>query len=290
MFQIHVIPRAENLDPADPLTHLLQSAIREEQSKLAALKLHNIKSNRHHSGSELLLDNRQSLNILGDVASKAAPLEHPGPGNTSNSSQPSIKPRSQVTSKLSWGGCQYVSSSGDALTRNFSQLVNLNSPLQANVLKDAVSAASPKPLIIYSLAPTYSTSLPCTTGLPVQLCALPPTSIESASVESGPESIISSDLIGSFPPASCSSTSQCRNVASVYSGTMNNLNSIAPSNFIESSKSCQFEFLNISSNNVIGGKSSRVDLNVGPVCRMFPTFVPQMKSCLSGGEILVIDL
>lgn len=222
---------------------MLQTAIREEQSKLEALKLQqiappiNAESHLHLPSSELLLDNRQSLNILGDVASKAAPLKHVG--STSSLPQQLIDLESQKTSKLLCGVCQYSCNSLEALSSHFAQCYPKKSLLQANLLKDEVSAASSKSLMVYSLAPTCSPSLsssaaPCARGVPFQFCILPSTNVESMSLESGlgSGSIISNDIVSSFLsapnlgstsllPTSC--TVQLSNNTSACSSSVNNL-------------------------------------------------------------------
>ncbi|KAK3920498.1 Oocyte zinc finger protein [Frankliniella fusca] len=77
--QIHVIPLAESVNLADPFAAMLKSAVREEELKLENFCRQKHKNSaKHESQSELLKTestaDRLSLNILGDVASKAAPL------------------------------------------------------------------------------------------------------------------------------------------------------------------------------------------------------------------------
>lgn len=155
--QIHVIPSAESINPTDPLVALLKSAVREEESKLEVFSNREKKStsycekqlgcSRPETSSDGL-----SLNILGDVASKAIPLQQIKPCS-SESVQQNSNAKLQGNPELFCEGCHYKSKDLAEFSSHSSMCQLGKSHCAATQQKCIDSAFSSKPAIVYSVEP-----------------------------------------------------------------------------------------------------------------------------------------
>lgn len=174
--EIHIIPSPENLSPNNPIVDVLKLAIREEEFKLKALrKLQNVEESdfENHKSSlcaESIIDrdgDGQSLNILGDVASKATPLEE------AKTAPEFLQSESQEVTRFLCAGCQYSSNSLSDLSLHLSQCQQGCTASFVELESD--EATEVKAPVTYSLASSLARPVnEVSNGMPYQLCFLPP--------------------------------------------------------------------------------------------------------------------
>lgn len=156
---------------------ILKLAIMEEKSKLEALRKQPTSegpANKDNHKSllcpESIIDG-QSLNILGDVASKAAPLEQAN-------ILPQFLPKSQEATKFFCAGCQHCSDSLNNLLLHSTQCQQGSTVSIAEQESNEASVA--KSPVIYSVPSSFARPTnEVSNGIPYQLCFVPPLNVRS---------------------------------------------------------------------------------------------------------------
>ncbi|XP_034230328.1 uncharacterized protein LOC117639064 isoform X2 [Thrips palmi] len=200
--EVHVIPPPQNLSPNNPIAEILKLAIRDEKSKLEALKkLPTSEETPNNESPKLLCSESvidgQPLNILGDVASKAAPLEQ------ASVIPEFLQPKSQEATKFLCAECQHCSDSLNDLSLH---LTRCQQGRTVFAEQDSNEVLVAKPPVVYALASSLAKhSNEVSSGIPYQLCFVPPINVGSSTL--GPVSVCNNSSEQTVVPSINVSTS-----------------------------------------------------------------------------------